>query len=173
MQCINCSKSHELKATGQWNLVTLKLITGEEFYKKSSKKWNSKISFRPLFVFQKSFIYGKSKCPEAYFQYISVALNLTYNKNKFHKTLHYWSRDMFNFDFLEKAFSRKMLIIFYPINWPHFIVWLPLVLQILGNIYIAIVCFPGCHTMSIKFEISLIFLIKLFLYMTKKSRQKD
>ena len=154
-------------------MVILKPITGEEFCKKSCKKWNSKTSFRPLFVFQKSFIYGKSKCPEAYFQYVSVAPNLTYNKNKFHKTLHYWSRDMFNFDFLEKAFSRKMLNILYPINWPHFIVLLPLVLQILGNICIAIACSPGCHTMSIKLEISLLFLIKLFLYVTKKSRQKD
>ena len=35
---------------------------------------------------------------------------------------------------------------------------------------IAIVCFPGCDIIG--FEINLIFLIKPFLYMTKKSRQK-
>ena len=34
----------------------------------------------------------------------------------------------------------------------------------------AIVCLPGCDV--INFEIKLIMLIKLFLYMTKKSRQK-
>ena len=35
---------------------------------------------------------------------------------------------------------------------------------------ITIVCFPGCDV--IKFEINLIFLTKLFFYMTKKPRQK-
>ena len=35
---------------------------------------------------------------------------------------------------------------------------------------IAIVCYRGCDVM--KFEINLIFLIKPFLYMTKKSRHK-
>ena len=51
-----------------------------------------------------------------------------------------------NFDFLEKGlgivsppyfvydFSRKMFLMLYSINWPNFIVWLPLLLEILGNI---------------------------------------
>ena len=49
-------------------------------------------------------------------------------------------------------------------------VWLPLLLQILSNICITIVCYPGCHV--IKSEISLIFLIKSFCCITEKSRQK-
>ena len=54
--------------------------------------------------------------------------------------------------------------------WPNFIVWLPLLLEIFGNIYIAIVCFPGCD--AINFGIKLFFLIKLgFFYMIEKSRQ--
>ena len=40
----------------------------------------------------------------------------------------------------------------------------------LGNMCIAIVCQLGCDV--INFKIDLIFLIELFLYMTKKSRQK-
>ena len=36
--------------------------------------------------------------------------------------------------------------------------------------YIVIVCFPGCDVMN--FKINLSFLIKLFFYVTKKSRQK-
>ena len=36
--------------------------------------------------------------------------------------------------------------------------------------YIAIVCFPGFD--AINFEINHIFLIKLFLYLTKNGRQK-
>ena len=42
--------------------------------------------------------------------------------------------------------------------------------KMLGNMCIAIVCQPGCDV--INFKIDLIFLIDLFLYMTKKSRQK-
>ena len=63
-----------------------------------------------------------------YFQYISIALNLAYNKNKLNKTLEYWSRDTLNFDFLEKGlgivstphfvydFSRKIFLMLYFIN---------------------------------------------------------
>ena len=76
-----------------------------------------------------------------YFQYVSIAPNLAYNKNKLHKTLDNWSRDMFNFNFSEKGlglvslphfvydFSRKMFLKLHSINWPNFIVWLPLLLQ--------------------------------------------
>ena len=67
-------------------------------------------------------------------------------------------------------FSRKMFLMLYSINWPNFIVWLSLLLDILGNICIAIVWCPGCDVIS--FEINLFFLIKPFFYMTKNARQK-
>ena len=38
------------------------------------------------------------------------------------------------------------------------------------NMWVRIVCEPGCDV--INFEIKLIFLMKLFSYMTKKSKQK-
>ena len=59
---------------------------------------------------------------------------------------------MLNFDFLDKGhgivspayfvydFSTKMFFILCSINWPSFIAWLLLLLEILGNMYIAIVC---------------------------------
>ena len=59
------------------------------------------------------------------FQYISIVLNLTYNKNKLCKTLENWSWDKLQFDFLEKRlgivplshfmydFSRKMFLMLY------------------------------------------------------------
>ena len=47
---------------------------------------------------------------------------------------------------------------------------LPLLLKILVNLCIASVCESGCDV--INFEINLIFLIKPFFYMKKKSRQK-
>ena len=89
---------------------------------------------------------------------------------------------MLNFNFSEKGlelvspshfaydFSGKMFLILHSIYWPNLIVWFPLLLEILGNLCITIVCSPGCD--AIKFEINLIFLIKPFCYMTKKSRQK-
>ena len=139
-------------------------------------------SSSPLFVFLKSFILGKSKWSAAWFHYISIALKLTYNRNKLFKTLNYWSRDMLNFAILDKGlgivpaehfvydFSTKMFIKLYSINWPNFIFWLPLLLGILSNMCIAIVCQPGCDI--IDFKTNLIFLIKLFLYMTKKVKTK-
>ena len=36
-------------------------------------------------------------------QYISIVVNMRYNKNKLYKTLGYGSRDMFNFDFFRKG----------------------------------------------------------------------
>ena len=56
----------------------------------------------------------------------------------------------------------------YFVNWPSFVVWWPFLLEILGNMCIAIVCFPSCDVI----EINLLFLIKSFFYMVKKSRQK-
>ena len=100
------------------------------------------------FFFKKSFILGKSKWSAA----ISITLKLAYSRNKLFKNLHYWSRDIINFDFLDKGlgivspahfvydFPTKMFLMLYSINWPNFIAWLPLLLEILGNICIAIVC---------------------------------
>ena len=79
---------------------------------------------------------------------------------------------MLDFDFLDKGlglvspahsvydFSTKMCLMLYSINWPNFVAWLPSLLEILGNMCIAIVCYPGCDVMD--FEINLIFLIEPF-----------
>ena len=89
---------------------------------------------------------------------------------------------MLNFDFLDKGleivslahfvynFSTKMFHKLYSINRPNLIACLPLLLEILGNMCIAIVCKLGCYVKN--FKITLIFLIRAFLYMIKKSRQK-
>ena len=59
---------------------------------------------------------------------------------------------MLNFDCLDKGlgivsaahfvydFSTKMFLMLYSINWPNFIAWLLLLLEILGNMCIANVC---------------------------------
>ena len=53
-----------------------------------------------------------------------------------------------------------MFLILLFINWSNLIMSLPLVLEILSNMCIAIVCIPGCDI--INFEINLIFLTKPF-----------
>ena len=122
------------------------------FLQKLYGKWSREASSRPLFVFWKSLIWGKSKCSAAYFLYISIALNLAYNKNKLHETLDHWVKDMLSFNFSEKGLglvspphfaydiSRKMFLMLHFIDWPNFIVWLFLLLEILDNMCITIVC---------------------------------
>ena len=53
-------------------------------------------------------------------------------------------------------FSRKMFLILYPTSTLNFVVWLFLLLETLGNMYIANVRFPGCDNKI--FKINLIFL---------------
>ena len=59
---------------------------------------------------------------------------------------------MLNFDFIDKGlgivspanfvydFSKKMFFMLYTINSPNLSAWLPSLLEILGNMSIAIVC---------------------------------
>ena len=74
--------------------------------------------------------------------YKLIVLNLAYSKCELYKTLDYCSPDTLNFDFLEKGleivspshfmygFSRKMYLVLFSINWPNFVAWLPLLLEI-------------------------------------------
>ena len=68
------------------------------------------------------------------------------------------------------GFRIKIFLCLYSTNWPSFIVRLFLFREILGNVCITIVYCPGWDV--INFAINLIFLTKLFIYMTKKSRHK-
>ena len=122
------------------------------FLQKLCWRWGRETSSRPPFIFKNRLISGKSKWPANKFQYISIALNLAYNKKKLYKYLDYWSRDMLNFYFLENGlgqvspphfvhnFSRKMFLMLHSINWANFIVWLSLPPEILGNTCFIIVC---------------------------------
>ena len=80
-----------------------------------------------------------------------------------YKTLGYWFRDMLNFNFSEKSlglispphfvydFSRKLFLMLHSINWPNFIFWLSLLLEILDNMCIAIIFYPGCDVIKLSF----------------------
>ena len=77
---------------------------------------------------------------------------------------------MLNFEFLDKGlgmvslenfvydFPTEMFVMLYYINCSNFIAWFPLLFEILGNMSIAIVCYPGID--GVNFKINLIFLIK-------------
>ena len=121
-------------------------------------------SSRPLFVFWKSLIWGEGKWTADWFQYISIALSLPYNKNwaVWNFSLSYNKNKMYNFKLLIQRYAqlsffrkgsgnsfsttfclwffKKMFFMLHSINWPNFIAWLPLLLEILGNICIKIVC---------------------------------
>ena len=123
------------------------------FLRKLCRKWGSETTSRPLFKKKKTFYeVNTSDCSLVSIYFDSPQLGIQYNK--LYKTLGYWSRDVLNFSFLEKGlevvsrpyfvyeFSTKMFLMFYSRNWPNFIVWLPLLLEILANLCIAIVCQP-------------------------------
>ena len=86
---------------------------GNIFLQKLCRKWGREISSRPLFIFEKNLIGGKSKWSAAEFWYISITLNLAYNKNQLYNTLDYWSRDKHNFNFSEKYLGL--------VSQPHFV----------------------------------------------------
>ena len=89
------------------------------FLQKLCRRWDREASSR-LFILKKCLIWGKSKWSAAYFQYISIALSLGYNKSKLYKMLDYWSRDMLNFNFPEKgswaSFSTTFCVWFFKKN---------------------------------------------------------
>ena len=58
------------------------------------------------------------------------------------------------------AFFIKILLILYSFKRPHFIVWLTLFLEILGNMCIITICFPVDSV--INFEINFSFLVSPF-----------
>ena len=68
-------------------------------------------------------------------------------------------------------FWRKIFLSLYFINSLSFIVWLPLLREILGNMCIVIVYQPGCEVMH--FEVNLIFLIKSFFLHDQKVITKN
>ena len=66
---------------------------------------------------------------------------------------------MLNFEFLEKGLekvsssdfvyvSRKIILMLNSIHWPNLIPWLPLLLEIVVNMCVAIVSFPGCDVID-------------------------
>ena len=145
MPNISQSKGNRTMKFGQ----LIKYNKRNVFLQKSWWKWGRETSSRPVFVFSKKTLY-ELKLSGLQFSF-NIVFNFAYIKNKLYKVLDYWSKDTLNFDFIEKGlwiaspphfvydFSRKIFLKLYSINWPNFIAWLALLLEILMNMYIAIV----------------------------------
>ena len=144
---INISRSKENQTMKPGQLIEYN--KRNTFLENLCGKWGRETSPRSFFSFKKSLIWGKRKWFAAQFQYVSIAFNMAYHKNKLYKTLDYGFRDMLNFNFSEKGlglispshdFFKKLFLMLHSINWPNFIVWLPLLFEILGNMCITIAC---------------------------------
>ena len=68
-------------------------------------------------------------------------------------------------------FFKKNISLILFINWPNAIVWLSLLYEILGIIWIVNVCKSGCDVIS--FETGLKFLIKSFFLYDQKVERKN
>ena len=94
---------------------------------------------------------------------LGIQYNQTRNFDFLGKGLGIVSPPYFVYEFSRKQFSYYSLLT-DQISWPGCLYFLRY------NMCLATICFPGYDV--IYFEINFIFLIKPFLYMTKKSRQK-
>ena len=82
----------------------------------------------------------------------------------------FWKRVLKEFHQHILLWLLKKNIILYSLNWPNFIIWLPLFFAVMSNICIVIVCFPCYDVINFKDELN--FLIKPFFFKTKNSGQK-
>ena len=92
--------------------------------------------------------------------------NLQYSENKLYKPVDYLIHGYTQFRIFRKgsgksffttfcvSFSKGNVLMFYSTNWPNFIVWLPLLHEILGNMYIVIACFPCCNVRNFAINLS-------------------
>ena len=141
---ISQSKGNKTMKFGQ----LIEYNKGNIFLQKFYRKWGKEASSRALFYFSKNL---NMRWKQGVCSLISIYFDSPQLAYKLYKTLDYWSRDVLNFNFSEKGlglvspphfvydFSRKMFLMLHCINWPNFIAWLPLLLDILGNICITIV----------------------------------
>ena len=103
-------------------------------------------------------LYGKLRAIEIYWNWAVDRLLSPYIKLFFKKIKR--GLELVILPRFSHHFWRKIFFLLCSINWPDFIVWLPLLCEILGNICIRINCKPRCDVLN--FEVNLVFLIKLF-----------
>ena len=136
--------------------------------------------FKLLFGFKKD-LYKVKVSGQHLRLYINLEKTLNWinkkkRKEKLYHTSDCWFRDMLNLDFLEKCLGLAS-----PLHFVYFLCyilltdqislfWLPLFLEILGNMCIVITCFPVCDV--IHFKIIHSFVFKPVSCMTKKVKRR-
>ena len=153
----NCLKNHAK------NVV--EILVSDSFF----KKWKLSVSLDQQSEFSYS-VFLLYVQVEDYQSKLKLVLTISFYfiQNVFKKTnrgLELVSLPHFLYDFWKKA-----LLTLYSINWPNFIVWLPLLFEISGNIFTVTVCYPVWNAINFEFFPSL--LIKPFFHIIKKSGQK-
>ena len=122
--------------------------------------WINSLKFYAL-CFYCMLIWGLSKYIENNLQTTCFTLYKAFLKNK------KWCGTSLHF---QHGFWRKIFLLLYSINWPNFIVRLPLFREMLGNMCIVIVCWPSCDV--INFENHFVFIIKPFFLHDQKAGRK-
>ena len=149
------------------------------FLQNSCRTWGRETSYRSLFIFKKLFIRRKQVVSILSMFSFSYSVLIYFGRPLVGLTMK--TRNKLNFDFLWKGlglasppylaydFPRKSFLMLCSINWPNFIVWLSLLLQILDIMYIVI---TGCQVCDVQnFGINNSFLFYQFFYITKMLAQ--
>ena len=124
-----------------------------------------------LFLSSKKALWGKSKLSVDKFQDILIALNLAYNKHLSMMSIFYRKTGSESLGMKVSGNSFSTKYVYHVILFTKFYCLIALILwDIAQYMYCNYICFPGGDI--INFENNLIFLTKLFFYMTIKSRQK-
>ena len=159
---------HNISRNERYKIMKfMQVIEYEKFFMKDCAENEAGRLAPDLFLFIKKNLFAV-KASVLYlsfniFQYLSTWM---YNKIKLHKILDCSDKGMLTFDCLEKGLglispqhfvydlSKTFFFMLHSINWPNFIVALPLLFEILGNISIVIICFPDCDVINVNSEIN-------------------
>ena len=173
------------RSSSTWHTIKTNCIKNLGYWSRHCVKYRSSTQFPGVEILQKCTVSAELRASRS-----KLCGNCTLPQN-FHTrklgeiTVFYVVRELHKFRLFRKGpgnmgivssprfvndFSRKMFLMLYFINWPNLIVWMPLLLEILCNMCIAVICYQFCNV--INFEIKLMFLIESFFYMIKKLKTK-
>ena len=111
-------------------------IVPDPFIKKA--KLSTSLDQRPEMLCSFVFIVCPSGCVPKYTKTKAVITCFDFIKSFFQKTKRVL--DLVFLSYFLYGFWRNIFLTTCSINWPNFITWLPLILEILGNMCIAIIC---------------------------------
>ena len=144
---------------GHWNIRKSSLVLNLHV------KWSVLLVYSVMCLRKFDFCFSKNRRARIFFvlslEVVSTLGSVWFGNPQFGHTIktnckvsNCWSRDTLNYDFLKKSlglvfsqhfvcdFSGKTFFLLYSIYWLNFIVCLPLLREILGDMFIVIDCFP-------------------------------